>query len=80
MLPRARQLRRLHGCVVAIEPADLDDAVLLVRVRLPRVEGDGVLLALAEADGLVEDGGGALGGLGAVAEVFAFEVEGAGAG
>ena len=71
MLPCAGQLRRLHGGIVAVKPADLNDAVLSLRVGLPCVEGDSVLFPLAKTDWVDKYGGSSWGGHVAAAEGLA---------
>lgn len=76
LLPCAGQLRRLHAGIVAVKPADFDDAVLSLGEGLPCVEGDGVLFPLAETDRVGKYCGSSWGGHVAAAEGFADQVEG----
>lgn len=77
VLPCAGQLRRLYGGIVAVKPADLNDAVLSLGVGLPCVEGDGVLFPLAKTDWVGKYCGSSWGGHVAAAEGLAVQVEGA---
>jgi len=77
VLPGAGQLRRPYGGIVAVKPADLNDAVLSLGVGLPCVEGDSVLFPLAKTDWVGKYCGSSWGGHVAAAEGLAVQVEGA---